>query len=164
MNAPPPPSKGRPRWRRVFGGIGVIVFLAVPCLIAAVVVAVGGNYVLRSDPVAAGRAPGTLTFDAARQRYTIALAAETDGIFFDGLTRTERRARFRVRPGEESEARCAVTHPDGSRTDIRGDRQGSATTVGSVYATVGKFTGKGGRADRRRLSLRPGEGPARHDH
>jgi len=45
-------------------GIAVIVLLALPCLLAAVAVIAGGNVYARSNAVSAGRAPGTLTFDA----------------------------------------------------------------------------------------------------
>jgi hypothetical protein len=135
------------RWGRVLAGIAVIVFLGVPCLVAAIAVSAGGTLYHRSHATAAGRAPGTLTFAAARERYTIALSAELDGSLRSlfGLSRTERRARFRVRDGEASEARCTVVHPDGSHDQIRGDRQTASTTVSNSYATVGEFDGKGGR-------------------
>ena len=136
-------GRGRPRWGRIFAGIAVILFLGVPCLIGAIVVAVGGNFYLRNNPVSEGRAPGTLTFDAGRERYVIALSAKPDG-FFDGLSRTERRRKFRVREGDANQARCTITHPDESTSQARGDRQGVSEMVGTVYATVGEFDGKGG--------------------
>jgi hypothetical protein len=135
--------KGRIRWLRVLAGIAVIVVLAVPCLIGAVVAAAGGNLYLRNGAVGEGRAPGTLTFDSERERYVIALSAKPDGIF-DGLSRTERRQKFRVRESDASEARCAIRHPDGSRSAVRGDRQTVSETVGNVYATVGEFDGQPG--------------------
>lgn len=140
-------GRGRTRWGRVIAGVAVIVFLALPCLLAAVAVMVGGHFYQRSNAVGAGRAPGTLTFDAARERYTIALGSELDGGLgglFEGLSRTERRQRFRVYEGEPSKARCSIAHPDGSTSRVRGDRQVASTTVGAGYATVGEFEGKGG--------------------
>ncbi len=130
-------------WSRVIAGIAVILLLAVPCLIGAIVASFGVNAVLRRDAVAEGRAPGTLRFDAGAKRYVIALSAKPDG-FFDGLSRTERRRKFRVREGDASEARCTVAHPGGSTSRVRGDRQTVSETVGNVYATVGEFEGKDG--------------------
>src|SRR5690606_35758815 len=63
---------------------------------------------------------------------------------FDGLSRTERRDRFRVRESEQNHARCTVTHPDGSTSSVRGDRQAASTFAFDRYATVGEFTGEGG--------------------
>jgi hypothetical protein len=131
------------RWSRIIGGIAVILLLAVPCLIGAIVASVAGTVMLRNNAVAAGRAPGTLSFDADRKRYVIALSAKPDG-FFDGLSRTERRRRFRVREGEVSDTRCTIALPGGSTSRVRGDRQTVSETVGTVYATVGEFDGKGG--------------------
>jgi hypothetical protein len=147
MHADPALMGGSPRgpirWSRIIAGVAVILLLAVPCLIGAIVAGIAGNAMLRKDAVAAGRAPGTLSFDADSKRYVIALSAKPDGIF-DGLTRTERRRRFRVREGDASEARCTIAHPGGSTSRVRGDRQGVSETVGNVYATVGEFDGKGG--------------------
>jgi hypothetical protein len=128
----------------VAAGIGVIVFLFVPVLIGGIVATVGGNYWLRRAAVAEGRAPGEISFRAGTGRYVIALSAKPDGTLFDGLFRSERRAQYRVFEGDSSHARCTVTHPDGSTSSIRGDRQASSVTAGSVYETVGEFTGKGG--------------------
>lgn len=127
----------------MIAGIAVIVLLGVPCLIGAVVASFGVNAVVRNDAVAAGRAPGTLRFTSERKRYVIALSAKPDGVF-DGLSRTERRRRFRVREGDASETRCTVAHPGGSTARVRGDRQGVSETVGNVYATVGEFDGRVG--------------------
>ena len=140
-----PPGKGPIRWLRILGGIGVIVFVAIPCLLAAIVLAVAGNYQLRSSAITEGRAPGRLSFDAERERYVIALSAKPDGNIFDGLSRTERRRKYRVRESDVSEARCTITHPNESTESVRGDRQTVSETVGNVYATVGEFDGKGGR-------------------
>ena len=131
------------RWSRIIGGIAVILFLAVPCLVGAVLAGFVGNAMVRKDAVAAGRAPGTLSFDAEEKRYVIALSAKPDGIF-DGLSRTERRRRFRVRDSDASEARCTIAHPGGAGSRVRGDRQTVSETVGNSYATVGEFDGKGG--------------------
>jgi hypothetical protein len=136
-------ARGPIRWSRIIAGIAVILLLAVPCLIGAVVASVAGNVMLRNDAVAAGRAPGKLRFDAGRKRYVIALSAKPGGIL-DGLTRTERRRRFRVRESDASEARCTIAHTGGSTSRVRGDRQGVSETVGNVYVTVGEFDGKGG--------------------
>jgi hypothetical protein len=127
--------------------VAVIVLLGIPCLIAAIAVNAGSTLYHRSHAVAAGRAPGALTFRANDERYVIALSAELDGSLKSlfGLTRTERRQRFRVREGEPSDARCSIAHPDGSRSQVRGDRQTVSTTVGTSYATVGEFDGQGGR-------------------
>jgi hypothetical protein len=135
--------RGGPRWRRVGAGIAVIVLLAVPCLVAFIGLQVGGTYWLRSHAAVTGRAPGTLTFDAERRRYVVALSAKPGNIFHL-MSRTERRQRYRVREGEASDARCTVTHPDESTTQLRGDRQGMSETVGTSYMTVGRFTGRGG--------------------
>ena len=131
------------RWSRVVAGIAVIVFLAVPCLIGSIAAAFIGTGMLRQNAVADGRAPGTLRFEAGRERYIVALSAKPDGIF-DGLSRTERRQRFRVRDSDVSETRCTVGHPDGSSSKLRGDRQTVSESIGNVYATVGEFDGKGG--------------------
>jgi hypothetical protein len=132
---------------RIFGGIGVILFVAIPCLLGAIVFSIAGNYQLRSNAITEGRAPGQLTFDAKRKRYVIALSAKPDGNIFDGLSRTERRRKYRVRESDVSEARCTITHPNESTQSVRGDRQVVSETVGNVYATVGEFDGKGGRTE-----------------
>ena len=131
------------RWSRIIAGIAVILFLAVPCLLGAIVASVAGTAYLRRNAEAEGRAPGALSFDAADKRYVVALSAKPDGIF-DGLTRTERRAKFRVRESDVSEARCTIAHPGGSKSTVRGDRQTISENVGNVYATVGEFDGKAG--------------------
>ncbi len=136
-------DRGPIRWSRIIGGIAVILLLAVPCLVGAIVATVAGTYLLRNDAVATGRAPGTLSFDADKTRYVIALSAKPEG-FFDGLSRTERRRRFRVRESDASEARCTIAHPGGASSSVRGDRQTVSETVGTTYATVGEFDGKGG--------------------
>ena len=135
--------KGGVRWLRILAGIAVILFLGLPCLVGAIVVAVGGNVYLRDSAVADGRAPGTLTFDSTGKRYVIALSAKPDGIF-DGRTRTERRRRFRVFESDATQARCTISHPNGSTSQVRGDRQGVRESVGNVYATVGEFDGQSG--------------------
>jgi hypothetical protein len=137
-------GKGRIRWLRILAGIGVIVFVALPCLLGAIVLAIGGNYQLRSNAVTEGRAPGQLRFDAERERYVIALSAKPDGTLFDGLSRTERRAKYRVHDSDANEARCTITHPDESTESVRGDRQNVRESVGNVYITVGEFDGRGG--------------------
>jgi hypothetical protein len=43
-----------------------------------------------------------------------------------------------------AEARCTVAHPGGATSRVRGDRQTVSESVGTVYATVGEFDGKGG--------------------
>ena len=136
-------AKGRIRWTRVIAGVCVIVFLGLPCLAGAIVVSIAGNHHLRTSAVSEGRAPGTLRFDAQDARYTVALSAKPDG-FFDGLSRTERRQRFRVHESDASQARCAVTHPDGSTSHVRGDHQTVSETFGTSYVTVGEFDGKPG--------------------
>ena len=50
--------KGRVRWLRILAGIAVILFLGLPCLVGAIVVAVGGNVYLRNGAVADGRRAG----------------------------------------------------------------------------------------------------------
>jgi hypothetical protein len=138
-----PTGRGPIRWSRIIAGITVILFVGVPCLIGAIAASVAGNVFLRNSAVADGRAPGTLSFDSGRKRYVIALSAKPDGIF-DGLSRTERRRRFRVRDSDVSKARCTIAHPGGSTSRVRGDRQTISESVGNVYATVGEFDGKGG--------------------
>jgi hypothetical protein len=141
--ATPQTGRGPIRWSWIIAGVAVILFLGVPCLIGAVAASVLGTSSLRNNAVAEGRAPGKLSFDAGSRRYVIALSAKPDGIF-DGLTRTERRRRFRVRESDVSEARCTIAHPGGSTSRVRGDRQTISEFVGNVYATVGEFDGKGG--------------------
>ena len=136
-------ERGPIRWSRIIAGIAVILFLGVPCLIGAIVASVAGSVMLRNNAVADGRSPGTLSFDTDAKRYVIALSAKPDGLF-DGLTRTERRQKFRVREGEASEARCTIAHPGGATSKVRGDRQTVSETVGTVYATVGEFDGRSG--------------------
>lgn len=141
-------TRGRPRWGRILAGVAVIVFLALPCLVAAIAVIAGANLYSRTNAVGDGRAPGKLTFDAGRKRYVIALSAPIEGLFDglrDGLGRTERRQRYRVYDSEQSNARCTITHPDGSTSTVRGDRQTTSESVGVSYLTVGEFEGKGGR-------------------
>ena len=137
------PTRGGIRWSRVIAGILVIVFVAVPCLIGAIVTAVAGNIIQRQNAIADGRAPGKLSFNADSKRYVIALSAKPDSIL-DGRSRTERRRRFRVRESDASETRCTIAHPNGTTSQVRGDRQTVSETVGNVYATVGEFDGQGG--------------------
>jgi hypothetical protein len=125
-------------------GVAVILFLALPCLAGAIAVTVGGTYFERKGAEAAGRAPGTIAFDAEDRRYVVALSAKPGGLF-DLMTRTERRQRFRVRDSDANQARCRVTQPDGSVRELRGDRQASAEIVGTSYASVGRFDGQPGR-------------------
>lgn len=139
----PDSPKGPVRWSRVIAGILVILFLSLPCLLGAIVAAVGGNIMQRNNAISQGRAPGELSFDTDRERYIIALSAKPDGIF-DSLSRTERRRKFRVRESDVSEARCTIAHPDGSTSRVRGDRQVVSETVGNVYGTVGEFDGQAG--------------------
>jgi len=78
----------------------------------------------------------------------IALSSKLDGLFdglSEGLSRTERRQRYRVYDGEQSKARCSIAHPDGSTSRVRGDRQVVSESVGTGYLTVGEFDGKEGR-------------------
>jgi hypothetical protein len=135
------------RWGRILAGIALILFLAVPCLLAAIAVIAGGNLYSRANAVSDGRAPGQLRFVAEEERYVVALSAPIDGLFDglrDGLSRTERRRRYRVYDGEQAAARCTVTHPDGSRSQLRGDRQTTSESVGVSYLTVGEFDGQEG--------------------
>jgi len=67
------------RWSRVIGGIAVILFLGVPCLIGAIAASILGTASLRNNALAEGRAPGRLSFDAGDKRYVIALSAKPDG-------------------------------------------------------------------------------------
>lgn len=129
------------RWGRVAAGALVIVLVAVPCLVAVIAMAVLGNHYQRSNPAATGRAPGVITFQSQDTHYVIALSDRPDGIL-DGLTRSERRAKSRVYPGEAAAARCTITHPDGSTDAVRGDRQVSGTSVANVYESVGAFDGQ----------------------
>jgi len=146
----PPPAvpvgrspKGRVRIGRVFAGIAVIVLLAVPSLVGALIVLVAGNLSQRNEPVADGRAPGELTFPTEAKRYVVALSAKP-GSLLDGKSRMERRAEYRVRDGEVSATRCTLVQPDGSTSELRGDRQAVSETIGSEYATVAEFDGQAG--------------------
>lgn len=133
----------RPRWGRMIAGILLIVALGVPCILGAAGVSVATTAYDRRHATAEGRAPGSLVFRAGEGRYVVALSAKPDGLF-DGLSRTERRRKFRVRESDANEARCAIAHADGTTQRLRGDRQVSGTVVGTTYATVGEFEGRGG--------------------
>lgn len=143
LDAAPGGARGRVRWGRVVLG-ALVELLAILVLVAGIVAAAAGPFILRGDALADGRAPGTIEFDAGTSRYVIALGDPEHGSIFDGLSRSERLARFRVRESDQNQARCTVTHPDGSSSEIRGDRQASSTFAFDRYATVGEFTGKGG--------------------
>lgn len=144
---PPAPGSGDPRGPvrkgRVISGILLLLFLAAPSLLVMIGAVVGGTVSERTSPIAEGRAPGTLTFRSQDKPYVVALSAKPDG-FFDGLTTSERRTKFRVRESDATEARCAVRQPDGSVKQIRGDRQTSNVVLGNSYATVGTFRGQPG--------------------
>ncbi len=49
-----------------------------------------------------------------------------------------------MRESDATQARCTIDHPDGSTSQVRGDRQGVSESVGNVYATVGEFDGQRG--------------------
>jgi hypothetical protein len=142
-SAPAARGRGPVRWKRVVLGVAVDI-VAMVVLVVGIIAAVAGSFVLRDAALADGRAPGTIEFEAGSSRYVIALGDPENGSFLDGLSRSERRDRYHVRESDQNEARCTVTHPDGSTSDIRGDRQASSTFAFNRYATVGEFTGKGG--------------------
>lgn len=147
FQSPAPPTGTRatgPRWKRIFGGIAILLFLATPSLIGVVVTAIASNVKERTSAIAEGRAPGELRFETEAKTYVVALSAKPDGIF-DGLTASERRAKMNVRESDATQARCEIRQPDGSTERIRGDRQTSSTVVGNRYATVGRFDGQAGR-------------------
>jgi hypothetical protein len=125
----------RRRWGRIIVGILGIVFLAVPLLIVGVVLLIGTTIAGQIDPEAEGRVPGEVTFDAGDERYVVALGSRPGS-----GTRSERR----VFTGESAQVRCTVTHPDGSTSDLRGDRQATSVETTGNYETIGEFTGKGG--------------------
>lgn len=136
-------ERGPVRWRRVALGV-VVELIAVVVLLVGVLAAVAGPFFLRDAALADGRAPGTIEFDAGTSRYVIALGDPETGSILDGMTRSERRARYRVWESEQNQARCTVTHPDGSTSTVRGDRQAASVFAFDRYATVGEFTGEGG--------------------
>lgn len=136
-------GRGPVRWGRVVLGILVDLF-AIVLLIVGIIAAAAGPFILRDAAIADGRAPGSIELVAGTSRYVIALGDPETGSIFDGLTRSERRDRYQVRESDQNQARCTVTHPDGSTSEVRGDSQASATFAFNRYATVGEFTGKGG--------------------
>lgn len=143
LSSVPGGARGRVRWGKVVLGV-MVAFLAVLVLVGGIIAAVAGPFFLRADALADGRAPGAIELDAGTSRYVIALGDPEQGSIFDGMTRSERRARYRIRESDQNHARCTVTHPDGSTSEIRGDRQASSTFAFDRYATVGEFTGEGG--------------------
>ena len=150
------------RWSRVIAGIAVIVFLAIPCLIGSIAAAFIGTGMLRQNALADGRAPGTLRFEAGRERYIVALSAKPDGIF-DGLSRTERRQKFRVRDSDASETRCTIAPPGRlEREAARRSPDGQREHRQRVRHR--RRVRREGRDDHRRLPVRPAPGPARHPH
>ena len=139
------------RWCRVIAGVLILLVIALPALLGAVGSLVVGTVAGRQNPVAEGRAPGTIAFEAvAGQSYTVALSAKAEGLL-DVISGTETRGtmrqKYRVRDSDASQARCTITHPGGATKAIRGDRQASSTVFGTVYATVGRFDGQAGRTE-----------------
>lgn len=130
---------GGPRkrsWVRIVLGVLGILFLAVPMLVAALVIIVGVGKWESLDPDAQGRVPGRVTLDADEgSTYVVALGT---GI----VNETGGGRAFNTDVARD--VRCTIRHPDGSEDSIRGDRQGSSVTRAGQYATVGKFEGEGG--------------------
>lgn len=127
--------RGRRRWGRIIVGFLLILFVALPMLAVGILLVIGNQAAATLDPEAVGRVPGEVSFDAGRERYVIALGSGLGS----GGTRSERR----VFAGESSEVDCTVTHPDGTTSEVRGNRQVASVST-SDYETVGEFTGKGG--------------------
>lgn len=131
---------GRKRgWVRIVLGILGILFVAVPMLIAALVIVIGVAGWESLDPEAQGRVPGQVSLDTEEgTTYVVALGTgivnETGG----GTSFNTDVAR---------DVRCAIRHPDGDEDSIRGDRQTSSTTRAGDYATVGRFEGRGGETE-----------------
>lgn len=121
---------------RIVLGVLSILFLAVPMLVAALVIIVGIGKWESLDPEAQGRVPGQVTLDADEgATYVVALGT---GI----INETGGGRAFNTDVARD--VRCTIRHPDGSEDSIRGDRQVSSVTRAGQYATIGKFEGEGG--------------------
>jgi len=133
----PPPAAARKRsWGRVVLGVLGILLVAVPMLIGSLVILVGVSHVETWDPEVQGIVPGTLELDAAEETtYVVAL-----GTGF----RNETGTGFKFNTSWALDIRCTITHPDGAREEIRGDRQTSGVTKAGRYASIGRFEGRGG--------------------
>gem|GEM_PF-6477655 len=131
---------GRKRgWVKIVLGILGILFVAVPMLIASLVIVIGVAGWEALDPEAQGRVPGQVSLDTEDgATYVVALGTglvnETGG----GKAFNTDVAR---------DVRCTIHHPDGGEDKIRGDRQTSSTTSAGDYATVGRFEGRGGETE-----------------
>lgn len=123
-------------WVRIVLGILGILFVAVPMLVAALVIVIGVGRWESLDPEAQGRVPGQVTFDAEDgTTYVVALGT---GI----INETGGGRSFNTDVARD--VRCTIRHPDDSEDTIRGDRQTSAVTRSGQYASVGQFEGRGG--------------------
>lgn len=131
---------GRKRgWVRIVLGILGILFVAVPMLIAALVIVIGVGRWESLDPEAQGRVPGQVSLDTEEgTTYVVALGT---GI----VNETGGGASFNTDVARD--VRCTIQHPGGGEDAIRGDRQTSSTTHAGDYATVGRFEGRGGETD-----------------
>jgi len=116
-------------------GILGIIFVALPLLAVGVVLLVGSTVAGQLDPEAEGRVPGEVTLDAGEERYVVALGSSPG---------TGTRSERRVFADEANQVRCTVTHPDGSTSELRGDRQGTSIETTGNYQTIGEFDGQGG--------------------
>jgi len=135
--SPPPAAPRKRAWGRVVLGVLGILVVAVPMLVAALVILVGVSRVETLDPEAQGAIPGTLELDADEgTTYVVALGS--------GFVR-EIGGNFNT--SWALDIRCTITHPDGTQDEIRGDRQTSSVTKAGTYASIGRFEGRGGATD-----------------
>lgn len=126
-------------WVRIILGILGVVFVAVPMLLAALVILIGVARWESFDPDAQGRVPGRVTLDAdSGTTYVVALGT---GI------KNETGGGRSFHTDVAHDVRCTIHHPDGSEDSIRGDRQKNAVSRTGEYASVGQFEGKGGTTD-----------------
>ncbi len=132
-------TRGKRRWGRVVLGIAGIVLLAVPMLVAALVILIGVARWESFDPEAQGRAPGQVELETEEgTTYVVAL-----GTGFKNETGGGRA----FNTDYANDIRCTITHPDGSEDEIRGDRQGAAVERAGQYASIGAFDGQDGRTE-----------------
>lgn len=131
--------KGKRSWGRIILGVVGILFLAVPLLVAALVILVGVARWETFDPEAQGRAPGQVELDTEEgTKYVVALGT---GI------KNETGGGRAFNTSYAVDIRCTIIHPDGSEDEIRGDRQGSSVEIAGEYASIGAFDGKGDRTE-----------------
>ncbi len=131
--------KRKRSWGRIVLGVVGILFLAVPLLVAALVILIGVARWETFDPEAQGRAPGQVEVDTEEgTKYVVALGT---GI------KNETGGGRAFNTSFANDIRCTITHPDGTTDEIRGDRQVSKVERAGQYASIGAFDGQDGRTE-----------------